>query len=88
MQRLDKIKAIKDLRAAHGWELRHAKEVCELIEPHIYSVAPEVETEMRKLRDEAECARADLVALVRLVDFFAKRPNEYAAWKRERGLTE
>ena len=35
----------------------------------------------------AECARLDLQALIRLVDFMAAHPHEWAAWKAEHTTT-
>lgn len=87
MQRLDKIQAIKALRNEYGWELKHAKDVCDIVERSIYALPPEMESTLRKAQEAAECAQEDLRSLVRLVDYLVARPAQYEAWKRERGIS-
>lgn len=95
------IEAVKALRAATtdldlaypdgtiGLKLTDAKDIA-------FALAPMLATNerMQALEDarraadaRAECARLDLQALIRLVDFMAAHPHEWAAWKAEHTTT-
>lgn len=94
MAELQKLDAIKRLRDA--WphlvresdmmrlSLQSAKAIADLMSEHVIDTADyAAERRARDADARADAARADLVALIRLVDYFVAHPAEYEAWKAE-----
>lgn len=89
------IEAVKALRAATteldlaypdgtiGLTLKDAKRIAEALAPMLATPGrmASLENALRAADDRAECARLDLQTLIRLVDFMAAHPQEWAAWK-------
>jgi len=77
------IKVMRALRAELNMMLDEARRIAEIVSP-IFVENTEESRRIATLTDERDAARADLVALVRLTDYFVSHPAEYAAWKAER----
>ncbi len=78
----NKIKAIRALRETEDMSLVDAKRIVETVEPFLTVDTVGKET-IKKLTEERDTAREDLVSLIRLVGYFVKNPGKYAEWMHE-----